>query len=66
MAQVIEVIIDEDGIAQVSVQGVCGPGCKELTKDLEQALGITTDSKKTAEYFQKEKAKQGQLMKQEG
>jgi hypothetical protein len=66
MAPIIEVVIDEDGNAQVSVQGVCGPGCQELTKDLEQALGVTTASKKTPEFFQKEKAKQGQLVKQKG
>lgn len=46
----IEIVIDEDGQAQVSVSGVSGSGCTKLTKELEEALGGSKDKKLTNEY----------------
>ncbi|MCR4413939.1 MAG: DUF2997 domain-containing protein [Thermoguttaceae bacterium] len=37
--QEIEVFIEKDGQVRVEVRGVKGPGCLELTKSLEAALG---------------------------
>lgn len=46
----IEVEIDENGNVQVEVFHVQGPACQALTKDLEQALGKVTSTKKKAEF----------------
>ncbi len=37
--QEIEVFIDKDGRVRVEVRGVKGPGCLDVTKSLEAALG---------------------------
>ena len=48
----IIVTITPDGHASVTVKGVEGLRCKELTADLEQALGIVRRKQRTAEYYQ--------------
>ncbi len=37
--QTIEVVINPDGTVRIEVQGVNGPACLEVTKDLEAVLG---------------------------
>ncbi len=37
--QEIEVVIGKNGQVEISVRGVKGKGCLELTSELEQALG---------------------------
>ena len=48
----IIVTITPDGRAVVTVKGVGGPRCEELTSELEQALGIIREKKRTPEYYQ--------------
>lgn len=48
----IIIIIDEDGKINISVNGVKGSTCEELTKEIEKALGNVTERHKTEEYFQ--------------
>jgi hypothetical protein len=48
----IIVTISPTGDVQVTVEGVTGSGCAVLTKALQDALGTTTEDRKTAEYFQ--------------
>jgi|GEM_PF-5259113 len=50
--QQITVTITPDGRATVTVSGVSGPSCKALTKGLERALGATTETRDTAEYYE--------------
>ena len=57
----VKVVISEKGETEVSVQGVCGEGCKALTEGIEKALGATTGDKRTREFFQK--AQQAQTAK---
>lgn len=45
----IEVVI-ENGRAQVKTQGFEGTACIDATKDLERAMGATTEDVKTPEY----------------
>lgn len=42
------IIVDEEGAAEIEVNGVKGTKCKDLTKDLEAALGTggTSTAKK--------------------
>ena len=51
MPQVI-ITIAPNGQSRVTVNGVTGTGCKDLTRDIENALGKTTADKKTAEFHQ--------------
>jgi hypothetical protein len=48
------ITINEDGSTQISVQGVKGKSCKDLTKMLEQALGGQGASRDTPEMLQRE------------
>lgn len=57
MNQQIEVTVSTSGEVEVSVKGVCGTGCKDLTKQLEHDLGVVASDKATPELFQKEKVK---------
>ena len=49
MAQVI-ITIAPNGQSKVAVNGVAGSGCKDLTRDIENALGKTTADKTTADF----------------
>jgi hypothetical protein len=46
----INVEIATDGKVTVSVKGVKGKSCTDVTKSLENALGQTTSDEKTREY----------------
>jgi hypothetical protein len=50
MLREIIVSISPEGEVEVSVKGHAGTGCKDLTRQLEAALGQTTADTKTAEY----------------
>ena len=50
----LDIVIDENGNISVQVQGVSGPECIALTKDLEEALGQVTERRKTAAYYEEE------------
>ena len=46
--------ISPEGEAMVEVRGHAGRACKDLTKQLESALGETTADMRTVEYYQAE------------
>ena len=50
----IEIDIDDNGNVSFTVKGVKGKKCLEITKELEQALGIVVKQEKTAEFYQTE------------
>lgn len=50
----IVITVGADGnIKELKVDGVNGPTCKDLTKNLENALGKVTDRKLTTDYYKK-------------
>ena len=57
MAGEIVVNFDENGEAIISVNGVKGKSCKDVTKFLEKELGKVVEEKKTKEYYETEKVK---------
>lgn len=63
MSNEIVVTISAGGEAKVEVKGYTGPGCKDLTRQLEAALGATTSDIKTREYYQADRAHQRQGQK---
>jgi hypothetical protein len=50
-APTILVTIGPTGEVTVSVHGVAGPSCQELTRPLEAVLGATTEDARSAEYY---------------
>ena len=44
------IIIADGGETVVKAEGHAGPGCKELTRKIENALGETTGDRLTDEY----------------
>jgi hypothetical protein len=46
--------IAPDGTVSFEVEGVKGPDCLELTKGIEEELGVVTARDKTSEYYEVE------------
>ncbi len=50
--QELEIMIDNTGAVTVHVNGVKGGKCMDLTKELEEALGVVVSRDKTGEFYQ--------------
>lgn len=50
----IQFTIDDDGNVSFEVKGVKGKKCLEITKDIEEALGVVVNREHTGEYYQQE------------
>ena len=50
----VTIVINADGSAEVGVSCVKGADCKKMTEAIEKALGATTKSKPTSEFYEKE------------
>lgn len=48
----ILITIAKDGTPTVEVQGVAGPGCRDLSMAIENALGAPQSCELTSEYYQ--------------
>lgn len=48
----IEITVLKSGKAKVEVKGVAGPGCMDLARGLENALGVVESLEKTAEFYE--------------
>ena len=48
----IRVVIPKSGDVSIEVDGVKGQSCKDLTRQLEEALGSKTSDQETSEYFE--------------
>lgn len=47
----VDVYISKDGTVTIEVNGVQGKGCQDITKILQESLGVTVDSDLKPEYF---------------
>lgn len=54
----IEFTIGPDGNVGISVKGAKGKKCTEITKEIEEALGIVTNRTYTGEYYEEETSTQ--------
>ena len=52
MVRIIEVTVSPQGETSVQTKGYAGGDCLQASKFLEQALGIATGERKTAEYYE--------------
>jgi hypothetical protein len=63
--QEIDIFIEKDGQVKLEVRGVKGPGCLDLTRDLEHALGgqvereMKADAYEVNNQYNQEQQKQG-------
>jgi hypothetical protein len=60
----IIITITKTGESTVSVNGVAGPGCKELSASIEKALGQTVKTEFTTEYHQEAESSETQAGQQ--
>lgn len=51
--EAVEIIIDNDGTPTLTVLGVAGRACQDVTADIEKALGATVSDKPTADMFKR-------------
>ena len=51
MPRLIEVTVSPTGETTVQTRGYAGPECRQASKFLEQALGVTVQDRTTAEFF---------------
>ena len=65
MSAEIEVIVSADGTVTVEALGVVGPGCLDLTRALEEALGTVESRSCKTEYYEQAEASE-QLTQREG
>lgn len=52
--QELEISIGPDGNVQIEVKGVKGGNCTDITKEIEEALGVVSAREYTSEYYQQE------------
>ncbi len=50
--QRIEITVSPEGAVSIKTTGFTGSSCKDATRDLERALGVTGKETLTAEYHQ--------------
>lgn len=50
----IIVKVNKQGETSVSVNGVAGPGCRDLSASIEKAVGKETGVEYTSEYYQEQ------------
>ena len=60
----IIITITKTGESTVSVNGVAGPGCREVSAGIEKALGQTVKTEFTTEYYQESEANETQAGQQ--
>ena len=58
MARIIELLISPKGETTLQTKGYAGADCQQASKWLEQALGVATNDRKTAEFYQQAEAPQ--------
>ncbi len=58
----LEITIDDEGNVTIKVvNGPGGPSCLELTKEIEEALGLVAERELTAEYYEEKTETEGQV-----
>jgi hypothetical protein len=58
MQRIIEVLVSSQGEATVQTKGYAGSDCLQASKFLELALGVVSNERKTAEFYNAAAAEQ--------
>jgi hypothetical protein len=56
--RIIEVTVAPNGAVTVHTKGYAGMDCLQASQFLEQALGVTLEDQKTAEFYQSQTVEQ--------
>jgi hypothetical protein len=51
MTKTIEVIVSPTGQIQIETKGFAGASCRDASRFLEEALGVKTEDRPTAEFY---------------
>ena len=54
--QELDIAIAADGTVAINVQGAKGKGCLDLTRELEESLGVVLDREIKAVFYEEEGA----------
>lgn len=52
MSKTIQIIVSPAGETKIETSGFTGSSCQDATRELERALGATTDEQLTGEYYE--------------
>jgi hypothetical protein len=52
MARIIEITVSPTGETTIQTRGYAGGDCLQASKFLEEALGVATTDRKTAEFYE--------------
>lgn len=58
MAETVKLTFGAGRSVKIETRGFKGAACQEATREVEEALGVVKDEKKTAEYYERPVAKQ--------
>ena len=59
----IQIIIDPQGQVRLQTKGFTGASCREASRSLEQALGLTESDRSTSEMYQQATAQEQEQQK---
>jgi Protein of unknown function (DUF2997) len=51
VTKIIEIIVSLTGQIQVETKGFAGSSCRDASRFLEEALGVKTEDRPTAEFY---------------
>jgi hypothetical protein len=51
MTRIIEIIVSPTGQTNIETKGFAGSSCRDASRFLEEALGVKTEDRPTAEFF---------------
>jgi hypothetical protein len=51
MTKIIQVVVNPQGETKIETSGFEGSSCQDATRELERALGATTEETLTGEYY---------------
>jgi hypothetical protein len=54
--QELEIAISPEGEVTINVQGAKGSSCLDITRDIEEALGVVTEREKKSSFYEEHDA----------
>ncbi len=51
MTRIIEIIVSPTGQTKIETKGFAGSSCRDASRFLEEALGVKTEDRPTAEFY---------------
>lgn len=64
MKRIVELTIGPDGGVKIETSGFTGGDCIKTTSDLESAIGVTSNRNRKKEFYEKQKTKSTNRLKQ--